>query len=185
MMPLERKLNLAFSGTALALLAWALWQAYSPYVGRMQDVGAIRGSITPITVSGLAAKLKKEPYPPTVLYIYASWCSKCGLVTPHLAGIIREHEYDDVRFLFVSVDSKSSNLMDYLVRTHYDGLFVPYRLQPSPGESLPQMMASLGGHYPGAIPYLAFLGRHGRLVKDLSGVASREEILGALERIRE
>lgn len=184
MMPLEKKLSLAFSLSALAILALALWQAYAPYAGRVQDVQAIRASITPIAPSGIAAKLRKEPHPPTLLYVYASWCGKCALVMPQLAGIIREHEHDDVRFLFVSTDKSEIDLMDYLVRNRYDGLFTPYILRESADDRLGDALAGFGADYPGAIPYLAFFDRNGTLAADLA-TADRDAILAALARIRE
>lgn len=186
MMPLEKKLSFAFSGTALVLLAMALWQAYAPYVERLEDVRSIRGSITLMTPGELAEKIKNKPPVPTLLYIYASWCSKCGQVTPHLAGVIREHEFDDVRFIFVSIDKDETVLMDYLVRTHYDGLFVPYIVrQRMGGSSLPRMMESLGGRYTGTIPYLAFFDKRGKLAQEFSGVTSRNDILAALKRVQQ
>lgn len=175
----KTKWNLAFSVPAFLLLAAALWQAYVPYASRLQDIGGIRASIVPVTPAALAEKLRHKPHLPTLLYIYASWCGKCGQVMPHLAGIIREHEHDDVRFIFVSVDQSETPLMDYLVRTHYDGLFVPYIADGA----LPPMLQTFGGHYTGGIPYMMFFDRKGRITQEFYGVMPRDAILASLKQI--
>lgn len=128
MTPSEKKWRNGFLIAAFGFLAISLWQAYIPYMGRLSDVQAVRSSISEITPAELVQKLRREPHPPTMLLVYASWCGNCRVVMAYMAGVLREHEYDDVRFIFISVDQNAAELMDYLIRSRYDGLFVPYRV---------------------------------------------------------
>lgn len=181
MTPSEKKWSNGFLIAAFGFLAISLWQAYIPYMGRLSDVQAVRSSISEITPAELVQKLRREPHPPTMLLVYASWCGNCRVVMTYMAGVLHEHEYDDVRFIFISVDQNAAELMDYLIRNRYDGLFVPYLVQQHPQDTLVNAIASVGGRYADAIPYLMFFDRTGKMVKEFSGVASKTDIFNALQ----
>jgi len=100
-------------------------------------------------------------------------CSTCRAVTPHFANILREGEFKNVRFMLVSIDTDELSLFDYLVRNRYDGLYTPYILN---GAS--ETLSGLG--FTGAIPHIAFIDSKGRVAKQLTGSATRDEVLSSI-----
>lgn len=176
----EQKWKWFFCGTALLLVAIALFEAYTPYIMRHHDVAAIRASIVPATGQDIAEKLLSQQEKPTILLVYASWCSTCRTVMPHFANMLRDGELQQVRFLALSIDKSDLDLFDYLVRNRYDNLFTPYILREQSGAALLGAIQQMGGRYESGIPYMAFISARGKIVQERVGGVSRQEILESL-----
>ncbi|MDE3059532.1 MAG: redoxin family protein [Pseudomonadota bacterium] len=181
----SRDIRFLFNAAALALIVMAVLQAIQPYLAgpdpQAAQIEAFTYKIVPIPAQAVPPLLHKPDGRPVMLVVYASWCPYCRVMMPDIAHLMAEGEMDGVETVFLSRDQEIRPLAAYLIHQHYDALFTPYILSTGP---LPQLLQSMGSHFSGKIPYLAFFDGRGKLVAEFLGQADEPALRAALERVK-
>lgn len=128
-----------FTITALALVSLAIWQAYSPLLHDKDAIVALTASTVELSGSEAVEKIREKTGKPTLVYLYASWCDACRVMTPTLASLIRNRRIEDFRLVFIAYEQSGYRLATHLNRKQYDGLWTPYFIKGGPAPELQQL----------------------------------------------
>jgi thiol-disulfide isomerase/thioredoxin len=138
--------------------------------------------IVPVQATEVRDKLVQMHGKPTMVFVYASWCSFCKQIFPSVVTLMRAKELDAFNMMFISLDSRFSALSEFVVKSEYEGLFTPYILKQSSVNTLEASLQGLGGSYNGTIPYMAFFNADGKLVAENLGVVDKQALLTNIEK---
>ncbi|MDX1975600.1 MAG: hypothetical protein SFT92_08020 [Rickettsiales bacterium] len=163
----------------IGLLGIALWQAYAPYIINKDDVEWVHGNVVYVTPDQVVDLVKKSYGKPSVVYIYASWCTTCAYVTPLLMEKIKSGQLSNMQLIFVAMEKEVYDLSHYLVSKDYARQFTPYIMKEPMGDSL----KPLGGKTVLGIPYLGFYDAFGSAVYEHAGVISQDELDAVVSRV--
>lgn len=186
--PTSRDFQFLFNAIVYGLLALAILQAYGPYFfpdPKAEDIKAFNRKIIPIHPAEIPPLLQRTDGKPTMLVIYASWCTWCRKTMPEIVALVRKHRLDYLSPLFISVDERSDQLASYLVHQDYAGGFTPYRVQSALADGLPHALQRMGSQFEGGIPYIAFFDAQGKPVAEFLGMVDKDTLLKTAQQFKD
>jgi thiol-disulfide isomerase/thioredoxin len=143
-------------------------------------------AIKPIRASEVRGRLVAASGKPVMLVVYASWCGTCRKVMPELQALADQGALAGFEPLFLSLDYQFEKLAKYIEEGEFGPMIgTPYLIKQSAFNTLQGALWPTGGHYSGAIPYIAFLDRQGMAVAEIQGGAKREDLFKALKKARQ
>ena len=172
-----------------ALLVMALLHAFKPYysdapAADQTAIDALALKATTLSAQEVVQKITNSKQP-TMLVVYASWCSYCRKAMPHIYELWQEKKLDHAQLLLVSVDSNLGTLAEYLLASGLDGMIAaPLVLEQNNSMLLSSVLQPMGARYSGGIPYIGFFTADGTYVSDILGAGSKERIADALVELR-
>ena len=186
---LKKDTRFLWNTLAISLLVMALLFAFKPYINvddpQLAQIQHLDRNIVSIKAADLPGIVHSPSGKPVMLVMYASWCGYCKRVMPVVVEMVQDHKLDMFESVFVSIDDQPRLLSTYLVHKGYDGAFIPYRVDRNMvNGSFGSFTSATGSHYQGAIPYIGFFGRDGKLISDASGYVSKQNVLDIVEKIQ-
>lgn len=128
--------------------------------------------IEEITPSKIEEELNKSGKP-TLMFMYASWCTYCKKLMANITSLKNEGKIDDINFLPISVDRRKTELSRYLLKYNYDKLFTPYIIDDSNERELKRIIINKGGNYTPSIPYSVIFDIKGNVIEEINGVIGK------------
>ena len=184
----DRDINFLLNAIILALIFMAVMHAISPLVGppdtKGPAVAAFTKDLVPVRPADLEKKLHNKEGKPSILMVYASWCSYCRKLLPEMVSLINEKKIDGKQVFFLAVDKEPGDLSNYIVRNDYAGVFTPYITKEGTSHELAGVISMTGGHYNGGIPYLGFFNSDGKLVAESFGMVDKERLLADYQKAK-
>lgn len=113
--------------------------------------------------SGLLVKSFTERSTPTIVFVYASWCSVCQRNFPSLIDLAQKYKDKGLNVLALSLDKDESALKRYLA-SHDSLPFTPYHVKENYSGEFISSMQQVGVKYRNAIPYTILYDNKGTLV---------------------
>jgi thiol-disulfide isomerase/thioredoxin len=181
----ERDMRFLIQAIAVSFLLMALMQAFAPYLEEAQlraedklpDIQTV-----PITAERLPGLVMNGK--PTMLVVYASWCSVCRSLLPEIIALQNQRRLDFMNRLFVSIDDVPPHLRTYLARQGYGGAFTPYIMQYGDHRRIMDVLGKNGVRYEGKIPYVAFFNRQGNVVAHFAGLVTPDQFMALAEKAK-
>lgn len=176
-----------FHTLALSLLALALLQAYGPYFFPDPQAPKIKEfihDIVPIRPSEVPPMLQRADHKPVMLVIYASWCPYCRETLPDIDRMIRGHQLDHLKPVFLSIDKDAGKLAAYIIHQNYQTLFTPYRVNSALADGLARALQKAGSQFDGGIPYVGFFDGQGKLVAEYIGRVDKDVLLETANQLK-
>ena len=125
------------------------------------------------TLSGpaLAEKLKAATTSgkPVFLKMYASWCPHCRKTVPYFVDLKKQGYFDNAEVIFLAVDKKPEELVEYLAAHEYHKEFTPYVYRSEYEGDLRGVIQQYGLEFQGSIPYAALIDANGQLLAESLG----------------
>jgi hypothetical protein len=162
----RKKTSKLFNAFILLMLGAALWLEYAPYIMHWDEITRVRQHTVALTGTKVTALLENKEKKPTLIFLYASWCSNCAPVGQALLEMKKNHKLDDVNTVFISLDEKPVEMARYFVTNGYYAEFTPYMFQPHVPHGLEQALVIAGSRYDGGIPYAGLFGGDGQLLAE-------------------
>ncbi|NBO18083.1 MAG: hypothetical protein EBV03_02445 [Proteobacteria bacterium] len=169
----------------ISLLILALIVTFAPYADvnnpRIEEIRAVERSlvtVVPDKVPQMLVEKAQEYDRPVMLVLYASWCGYCAKLMPMLLDMVKAGELDAVKPVFLSMDSQPRMFSKYLVKTQYYQYFPPVMLREVLYNNLPAALAATGSSFEGAIPYIGFFDKRGKMIAERAGMMDKQTLLG-------
>lgn len=170
-----------------SLLALALLHAFKPYFSDSEaaperaSVEALSLTASTLRAADLAAYIRQSPEP-TMVVVYASWCSYCRQLMPNLFNLWKNQKMDRWNVVYLSLDQRVNDLSSYILKYGFEPMLSPPNLyvQEEEGE-LTAAFKGLGANYKGGIPYLGFFAPGGKFINEIRGYAEPDEVEELLE----
>lgn len=148
-----------------------------PSPASAQQVMAMLDDLRIISTEELKPKLMNNEQKPTLVFVYASWCTFCRQVMPNIIDLKRSSKLEHINLLMLSIDSSPDALARYLADGRYKGLFTPYLVTGTRELSLKALLQNAGSSYEGGIPFILVFDADGRLLNETFGYTSGGQIL--------
>jgi len=150
---------------------------FEPPPATQAQVMEALGSLQLINASQMNQMVENNDGKTTLVFFYASWCSYCVKMMPHLLGLVNDKALEHSRVLFISIDTSPNALAVYLANKRYADQFTPYIIRNYSTQSLKSVLQQKGASFGGGIPYIAVFDSSGALVAEEIGFISRWRIL--------
>ncbi len=113
-----------FNAFGLSLIILAIILEFAPYMEfgnnpNLEEVKRVEQSVERVYPKQIVSLLTTGEEKPVMLVFYASWCSYCGRLMPRILEMMADHQLDNVKPIFVSMDSQPRLFSKYLVKTQY------------------------------------------------------------------
>jgi thiol-disulfide isomerase/thioredoxin len=153
----------------ISFLAVALWQAFSPFILRGDEITQVRQQTRLLRGADIAPLLVNAEQKPTLLFLYAGWCGQCRVVGPKLLAMAKKGTFDGMNLLFISMDEDEADFARYFVMNNYHKYVSPYMLDLKNTAKFQEVMRLAGSNFAGAIPYIGVFDAQGRVVSQHLG----------------
>ena len=178
-----------FNALGISLIITAIILEFAPYMEinnpQIEEIKAVEKTLHKVYPKKVASLLSSGEGKPVMVVFYASWCSYCGRLLPRILSLMADHQLDNVRPIFLSMDSQPRVFSKYLVKTQYYKAFEPLMLQEVFYNNLPEIMASTGSTFNGAIPYVGFFNSKGKMVAEISGLVDKQNFLKVAQSVKD
>lgn len=171
-----------------ALMVLALLHAFQPYLSDSEaanprQIATTARGMKSITATDIAKQIA-ESRKPTMLVVYASWCSYCKQLMPSIHEIWKENKLGAFQLLFISVDEQNYQLASYIMGNDFTTMIGTPPLVYSKDDALKiaDVLSPLGATYKGGIPYIGFFAPGGKIIGELQGLVDKDEIEDAAQR---
>lgn len=173
----KSKSGLVFNILAYGFLAVALFVAFKPYMDfnnpNLAEIKKVEAATMVVSPGSIPVMLQGKDKP-VMLVLYASWCPICNSVMPLLENAMRDESLYNIYPLFISLDEQPRLFAKYIHSHGYQQLFVPMRADEGLTGSVAGALAKTGSRYNGAIPYVGFFDKNGKVIVDFSGDFDKE-----------
>ncbi len=133
----------------------------------------------------VAAMLTGKEQKPTVLYVYAGWCTPCHEMGPKLLAMHQNGLFKGMNVLFLSLDEEVVDFARYFVMNGYYPSITPYLLHKQHAAGFAKVMKLTGANFNGGIPYVAVFNGQGRMISEsIGGVKDEAQMTAMLAPLR-
>lgn len=180
----DRDINFALNALLLALVIMAVIHAIAPIAfpppDRSKEVQAYLKEVTPIRPRDLEHMLHTKDGKPSMMVVYATWCSYCRKLLPEAISLLDSKEMQGVQPIFLALDEKPEDVSKYIINHQYEGRYKPYIIKQGTTQELLGVMSVTNSNFAGHIPYVGFFGSDGKLVAETFGMVDKERLAAEL-----
>lgn len=179
-----------FRAIIISLLVMAILHAYTPYITdtkaavsreQVEAYAAQAKFIEPEAVSGFLKQSEK----PSMVFIYASWCTYCRSMMPIIHELWQRGDIDGSRLLLLSLDTSATDLSNYLLENRYAEMAgVPLMVRARQKDALKATLAGFGSGFTGGIPYTGIFAPGGMLRREVQGAVSKDSVIDQLQYLK-
>lgn len=145
------------------------------------EIRHFNDEIKVLPISQVASMIENKESKPTILFIYASWCSYCKKIMSYFVQFQNRGKLENFNLLFISLDENKDKLSKYILQYNYDKLFKPYMLEENGAMGLENMMLSKGASYGGVIPFTVIFDSKGRIISLMRGVVAKHHMSSEID----
>lgn len=179
------KFKYLFYSAIFSLLFLSLWQAFSPFIFHGQEISEVRQKVRFLRGEDVAAVLTSKEQKPTLLYMYAGWCTPCHEMGPKLLAMQQKGMFEGMNVLFISLDEEVVDFARYFVMNGYYPAIAPYLLHKQHAAGFMKVMKLTGANFNGGIPYVAVFDAQGKMVSEaIGGVKDDVQMATMLAQLR-
>ncbi len=144
----------------------------------------VNNGLIETTAQQISDKIDKKDGKPSLMLIYASWCSYCKFLIPDILSLRHEGKLDNINVFFLSIDKDKSELANYLLKYNYDKEFTPYIIKNGGQDELEIMMINKNRYYNG-VPYTIIFNDDGKIISTIAGSTSKNWLRTKLQQAKE
>jgi thiol-disulfide isomerase/thioredoxin len=171
------KASIVFLLLYAALLAFGPPQTPAPlYAVSDEQLTAYLPDIREIKPQQLP-KVILDSQKPTLVMLYASWCSYCKVMVPHLLELQADGKLSGVALEFLSIDADKAALARYILSYGYDKKLTPYMVRDAASGDLMAVLQAKGSTHNGSIPFVLLFAPDGKLLAESMGLLNKRAIL--------
>ena len=174
-----------------SLLALALLHSFAPYFSdsvagepTRAEIENLAEKTTLITPDGVSRRLSSAKRP-TMLVVYASWCSYCRGMMPVVHALWQEGKIDASQLMLLSVDKEVTTLSKYLLTSHLaDMIAAPIMLKSDPDALLSDALRQNYSGFKGSIPYIGIFDADGIMIDEVMGDAPKRQVEQLIQQLK-
>ncbi|NBX03445.1 MAG: hypothetical protein EBR02_05195 [Alphaproteobacteria bacterium] len=178
-----KKNALTFAVVAMLLLAF--WQAFSPYILQWNAIKTTRAQLVSLKSGDVTMMLKNKEKKPTLLFLYAAWCTSCRPTGQELLKRAENGELNGVNVIALSLDDSVPEMVRHFVSEGYHTQLKPYIYDKKSTTPLSSVLALAGSGVSEGLPYVGVFGGNGKLLREEAGALDAQGVGALLAQLRQ